>query len=153
VLFSDRFIVAMADVDAAGIIYFGSPVRWAERMYTTWVRALGHPTRMMFSEGIATPAVNLGVNYRSHINLDDECRLDLTAAKIGTTSFTLRCECFVGDADTAAVEVRTTHVYARFMHPSYTEAAHTEKQPLPDWLRTSLEAGYRDDVALTAPPR
>jgi acyl-CoA thioesterase FadM len=110
----------------------------------------------MFSERIATPAVNVTVDYRSHLSLDDEIRLDLTTARIGTTSFTLRLEAFVerygGPApqarDTAAaVEVRTTHVFSRYTHPSYDHGARTIKRPLPEWLRTALEAGFRERAA------
>lgn len=157
-LHTDRVLVTMADVDAAGIIYFATPLRWAERLYTHWIHALGHPQSQMFAEGIATPAVNVNVDYRSHLSLDDEVRLELTAARIGTTSFTLRLEAFAehysgpapqpGDA-TAAVEVRTTHVFSRYTHPSYGDGIRTVKQPLPRWLRSALEAGHREQ----APPR
>lgn len=143
-LFADRLIVTMADVDAAGIIYFASPLRWAERMYSTWMREIGRPHSQLLAEGVATPAVNVNVDYRAHVAVDDELRLELTAARIGTTSFTLRCECFVGVAERAAVETRTTHVYARYTHPGYDTEARTEKRPLPPWLRTALETGYRE---------
>jgi YbgC/YbaW family acyl-CoA thioester hydrolase len=157
-LCTDRFLVTMADVDAAGIIYFASPLRWAEKLYTHWIHGLGHPHRQLFSEGIATPAVNVTVDYRSHLSLDDEIQLDLTAARIGTTSFTLRLEVFVkqyGGPVTprprdgpAAVEVRTTHVFSHYAHPSYDSDARTVKQPLPEWLRSALEAGYREEAAI-----
>jgi YbgC/YbaW family acyl-CoA thioester hydrolase len=155
-LYTDRFLVTMADVDAAGIIYFATPLRWAEKLYTHWIHGLGHPHRQMFSEGIATPAVNVIADYRSHLSLDDEIRLELTAARIGTTSFTLRLEAFVERYSgptprpreaTAAVDVRTTHVFSRYTHPSYNHGARTVKQPLPEWLRSALEIGYRGQAA------
>lgn len=34
--------VAMADVDAAGVIYYGSPPRWAEMLLGDWLDGLGH---------------------------------------------------------------------------------------------------------------
>jgi YbgC/YbaW family acyl-CoA thioester hydrolase len=155
-LYADRFLVTMADVDAAGIIYFATPLRWAEKLYTHWIHGLGHPHRQLFSEGIATPAVNVTADYRSHLSLDDEIRLELTAARIGTTSFTLRLEAFVEEYGgptprlrdaPAAVDVRTTHVFSRYTHPSYDHDARTVKQPLPEWLRSALEAGYREQPA------
>ena len=42
-LYRDRILVTMADVDAAGIIYFASPLRWAEKLFTTWAHEMGHP--------------------------------------------------------------------------------------------------------------
>jgi YbgC/YbaW family acyl-CoA thioester hydrolase len=155
-LYTDRFPVTMADVDAAGIIYFATPLRWAEKLYSLWLHGLGHPHRQMFAEGIATPAVNVTADYRSHLSLDDEIRLELTTARIGTTSFTLRLEAFVerygGPATRprgamAAVGVRTTHVFSRYTHPSYGDGARTEKQSLPQWLRSALETGYREQAA------
>jgi YbgC/YbaW family acyl-CoA thioester hydrolase len=159
-LCTDRFLVTMADVDAAGIIYFASPLRWAEKLYTCWLHGLGHTHTQMFAAGIATPAVNVTVDYRSHVSVDDELRLELTAARIGVTSFALRLQVFVerhGDAPPPsdgvltgrpeAVEVRTTHVFCRYTHPSYDHDARTVKQPLPEWLRNALEAGYRERAA------
>jgi YbgC/YbaW family acyl-CoA thioester hydrolase len=154
-LYNDRFLVTMADVDAAGIIYFASPLRWAEKLYTHWMHGLGHSHRQLFSEEIATPAVNVTVDYRSHLGLDDEIRLELTAARIGTTSFTLRLEAFVEQYGgptpqscdgAAAVQVRTTHVFSHYVHPSYDHDARTIKQPLPEWLRSALEADYREQA-------
>jgi YbgC/YbaW family acyl-CoA thioester hydrolase len=152
-LYTDRVLVTMADVDAAGIIYFASPLRWAEKLYAHWTHSLGHSHRQMFSEGVATPAVNVTVDYRSHLSLDDEVRLELAAARIGVTSFTLRLQAFIErqadsaprsrdvlTAAAAAVEVRTTHVFSRYVHPSYDHDARTVKQPLPDWLRSGLQA-------------
>jgi YbgC/YbaW family acyl-CoA thioester hydrolase len=148
-LYSDRFLVTMADVDAAGIIYYASPLRWAEKLFTHWIHDLGHPHRQMFSEGIATPAVHVSVDYRDHLSLDDMVSLQLTAAHLGTSSFTLRLEAFLDRPDispvkgAAAVEVRTTHVYTQYRHPSYGQNAQTVTQPMPSWLRTALEVGYR----------
>lgn len=141
-LYRDRSIVAMSDVDAAGIIYYATPLRWAEKLFTTWIHSTGHSHRRMFGEGIATPAVHVTVDYRSHIALDDEVALELTASRIGTTAFTLCCEAFVGGS-AAAVEVQTTHVYTRYVHPSYAAAPRTQKEPIPAWLREELSRGLR----------
>ncbi|HEY3751398.1 MAG TPA: thioesterase family protein [Pseudonocardiaceae bacterium] len=149
---TEEFQVTMADVDAAGIIYFASPLRWAERMSTGWLRQIGRPLLSLFGDGITIPAVAVHVNYRSHVSLDDTCRLTLSAASTGTTSFTFRCETFVGDAETAAVECLTTHVYTQFGHPAYADARTTSKQPLPGWLREPLELDLRhQDDATSAP--
>lgn len=140
---TDRTIVSMSEVDAAGIIYYATPLRWAEKLLTQWLHGLGRSHRQMFSEGIALPAVNVNVDYRSHLSLDDDIRLELTAAGVRTTAFTLRCEAFLDRSPEAAVEVRTTHVYTRYHHPSYATDARTVKQPMPEWLREALAAGLR----------
>jgi YbgC/YbaW family acyl-CoA thioester hydrolase len=139
VLYTELTMVTMADVDAAGIIYFASPLRWAERISTAWLRRIGHPLHSLFRSGVTIPAVAVHVNYRAHLCLDDECRLVLSAAAAGTTSFTFRCEAFAGDAEQAAVECLTTHVYSTYDHPANGGCGAT-KQSLPGWLRTPLEA-------------
>ncbi|HVW45285.1 MAG TPA: hotdog domain-containing protein [Amycolatopsis sp.] len=142
-LFACTIRITMADVDAAGIIFYGSPLRWAENLFSSWLGDIGHPLRTMFAERIATPAVAVHVTYRSHVTLDDECRLTLSTARIGTTSFTLRCEVRVADAAAVAVETLATHVYTEYTHPSSPNPAKTRARPLPGWLRTALEKGLR----------
>ncbi|HEX3591116.1 MAG TPA: thioesterase family protein [Pseudonocardiaceae bacterium] len=136
---SEHALVTMADVDAAGIIYFATPLRWAERMSTGWLNEIGHSLTSMFAAGVTIPAVAVQVEYRSQLTLDDQVRLELSAEAVGTTSFTLRCEGFVGDAATAAVCSRTTHVYTRFTNPALGGEG-AAKEPVPDWLRTALTA-------------
>jgi YbgC/YbaW family acyl-CoA thioester hydrolase len=134
----------MADVDAAGIIYFASALRWAERLSTGWMRELGYPHSRLFNEGIATPAVRVNADYRSHIKLDDQIRLDLSASHIGRSSFTFRCEAFILGEDSAAVETQVTHVFVRYAHPSQNaEGARSQPETMPDWLRDGLTRGYR----------
>ncbi|HWV26707.1 MAG TPA: thioesterase family protein [Aeromicrobium sp.] len=136
----------MADVDAAGIIYYASALRWAERLSTNWMRSIGYPYSRLFAESIATPAVSVKVDYHSHINLDDSIRLDLSVAHIGTSSFTFRTEIFVGQDEAPAVAARVTHVFARYEHPSQNpdkDGAHSKATPIPERLRSALEAGYR----------
>lgn len=136
---SEHALVTMADVDAAGIIYFVTPLRWAERMSTGWLHEIGHSLTSMFAAGVTIPAVAVQVEYRSQLTLDDRVRLELSVEAVGTTSFTLRCEGFVGDAATAAVRSRTTHVYTRFTNPALGGGG-AAKEPVPDWLRTALTA-------------
>ena len=138
-LHTERALVTMADVDAAGIIYFATPLRWAERMSTGWLQAIGHSLSSLFASGVTIPAVAVHVDYRSHLKLDDPVRLELSTDAVGTTSFTLCCEAFLGDSGTAAVQSRTTHVYTRFTNPAMGGAGATKEQ-VPDWLRTPLTA-------------
>ena len=49
--------VTMADVDAAGIIYYASPLRWAEVLLGDWLEQSGHSIAAMLGAGEATPVV------------------------------------------------------------------------------------------------
>ncbi len=129
----------MADCDAAGIIYYASPLRWAERLFGEWLAAAGHPISSMLTAGVATPAVDVQVSYRSPLGLDDQVELEFRAERIGRTTFTTRCDALREGDHSLAVEVHSTFVYARFAAPgpAGTEAT-IEPTTLPDWLVQAL---------------
>lgn len=132
--------VRMADVDAAGVIYYGSPLRWAEMLLGDWMAQIGHPISAMLSAGEATPAVGVRVRYAAPLCMDDQCRLSLSALRAGRASFTVRCRvCGPRGAD-SAVEVDTTHAYVRYGGLGPARGGTFEPQPLPAWLRAPLEA-------------
>jgi acyl-CoA thioester hydrolase len=54
----ERFRVAMSDTDAAQVIYFGAPTRWTERLVTTWLADVKHPTSELLAAGFGMPAVS-----------------------------------------------------------------------------------------------
>jgi|SRR5579875_916265 len=131
--------VTMADVDAARVIYYGSPLRWAEILLGDWLAQLGHSISAMLGENQAIPAVGVKVRYRSPLSLDDHCRLGLSALRVGRTSFTIRCAVRGPRGDGAAVEVDTTHAYVRHDGHVPGRGVIFERQPLPTWLRKPLE--------------
>lgn len=131
----------MADVDAAGIIYYASPLRWAEALLGDWLEQSGHPIKAMLAAQQATPVVGVQVRYRSPLGLDDHCRLRMSTQRIGTTSFTTRCDVWGPRTDRAAVEIEVTHAFTAYSRPQPGGGAVIEKQELPPWLRKALEAG------------
>ena len=54
--------VTMADVDAAGIIYYASPLRWAEVLLGDWLEQTGHSIATMLGGNEAIPVV--GPSFR-----------------------------------------------------------------------------------------
>ena len=144
-LINGQWRVTMADVDGAGIIYYASPLRWAEVLLGDWLEQLGHPISSMFAAGEATPVVGVKVRYRSMLSLDDHCRLELWTERIGATSFTLRCEVRAPRGEQVAVEVLTTHAYVIYAPPSAGARASATKRALPPWLKKGLEIGVGPD--------
>lgn len=138
-----RHRVAMADVDAAGIIYYASPLRWAEVLFGNWLESVGHPISSMLAAGVATPVVSARVGYRSLLGLDDHCRLELRTERVGVTSFRTRCEVWGPREPKPAVEVLVTYVYVAYVRQGANGATgpQARKQPLPRWLQDALEAG------------
>ena len=134
--------VTMADVDAAGIIYYASPLRWAEVLLGDWLEQTGHSIAAMLGRGEATPVAGVEVRYRAPLGLDDHLRLRLSAQRVGTTSFTTRCDVWGprGEED-PAVEVAVTHAFVGYAPPRAGQSAVVTKQALPPWLRNALAAG------------
>lgn len=144
-LIDGRWRVTMADVDAAGIIYYATPLRWAEVLLGDWLEELGHPISSMLASQVATPCVGVKVHYRSLLSLDDHCRLQLSTERIGTTSFTVRCDVRGPRHEQVAVETVATHAYVTYSHPTSANGLSAKKQPLPPWLRKGLQVGLRPE--------
>jgi YbgC/YbaW family acyl-CoA thioester hydrolase len=142
VLIERSWRVTMADVDAAGIIYYASPLRWAEVLLGDWLEQTGHSIAAMLGRGEATPVVGVEVRYRAPLGLDDHLRLRLSAQRVGTASFTTRCDVWGprGEED-PAVEVAVTHAFVGYAPPRAGQSAVVTKQALPPWLRNALAAG------------
>lgn len=137
--------VTMADVDAAGIIYYASPLRWAEVLLGDWLAQSGHSISAMLGGNEAIPVVGVQVRYRAPLSLDDHLRLRLSAQRIGTTSFTTRCDVWGPRGEHPAVEVAVTHAFGGYAPPRAGQGAVVTKQALPPWLREALAAGRDSD--------
>jgi YbgC/YbaW family acyl-CoA thioester hydrolase len=126
--------VDMGDVDAARIIYYVSPLRWHEALFTEWLRMVDHPLSDILASGAATPCVEATIKYMAPLLLDDELSLTLHVDHIGQSSFVLRSRIDKPSRGNC-VEVRAAYAWAEFGDKGPTGA-----KPLPDWLRGSLEA-------------
>jgi acyl-CoA thioester hydrolase len=131
-LLRHRFRVAMGDTDAAQVIYFAAPTRWAERMASEWLAEAGFATSRQLAAGYGMPAVHVELTYHGPLRLDDEIDATLWLDKLSTRSFTLRSEFRLADAQEPAVQMRMTQVYAR------TSGAAPEACPMPDTLVSHL---------------
>ncbi len=71
-----------ADTDASGRIYFAAIFRWVEAVETGLFRALGTD---IFTTG-QLPRVHVEADYRLPLRFDDQVELEMTVAKLGTSS-------------------------------------------------------------------
>jgi acyl-CoA thioester hydrolase len=127
----------MADVDAAGLIYFAAPLPWAERLFNDWMADLGYGTSRLFASDLAYPVVDTHVEYRTALRLDDMMRLELTVSRMGTSSFTVRTRA-IRESDAAlCVQVELVHVFVTGLS--------SEPRParLPGWLTSCLRGERR----------
>lgn len=106
------FRVVMADTDAARVIYFGAPIRWAERLITTWLADVGCPTSGALHDGYGLPAVHCELDYAAALRLDDRVLASLWVDRYTQRSVTFRSD-FTRQGDvTPSVVVRVTQVQA-----------------------------------------
>ncbi|CAM5692469.1 acyl-CoA thioesterase [Streptomyces canus] len=131
-----RLRVTMGDTDAAQVVYFAAPARWAESMMSEWMAIAGFATSRLLAAGFGTPAVHAEFTYRSCLRLDDELDGCLRLDRLSQRSFTLRSDFALVGVSEPAVQIRLTQVYAR------TSGAALEVLLLPDELVRRLE-GHR----------
>lgn len=127
-----RFRVAVGDTDAAQVIYFAAPTRWAERLSSEWLAEAGFPTSKMLAAGFGLPAVRCELTYHSPLRLDDELDATLWLDRLSTRSLTFRSDFALVGAPEPAVQMRLTQVYVR------TSGAALESLPLPEGLVARL---------------
>ncbi|MEA2615701.1 MAG: acyl-CoA thioester hydrolase [Chloroflexota bacterium] len=139
---AERFRVAMADTDAAGIIYYAAPLGWAEGLSMELLRHCGLPISGMLHRGHGTPVVRVEVDYQYPLRLDDVVDGTLHVRALGLRSLTLESRFCLFPNSEPAVTVTTTMVYASGLNDGRVHA-----EPLPPLLAARLRAGMeRADV-------
>jgi YbgC/YbaW family acyl-CoA thioester hydrolase len=82
--------VRWSDVDYAGIIFYGSYVRFFEIAETELFRAAGVPYSEVFDRfGIWLPRVHLSCDFKYPARLDDRLRVAVYFTRFGTSSITI----------------------------------------------------------------
>lgn len=91
--FSIEERVRWGDVDAAGIIFYGSYIRFFEFAETELFRAVGLPYGKVFEKlQIWLPRVHLECDFHRAAKMDDLLEVSVYAGKIGRTSLRLNFE-------------------------------------------------------------
>lgn len=155
-LATQSYRVQMADVDAASVIYYASPLRWNEMLFTGWLASIGHRLRDLLDAGVGCPCVESAARYLRPIHLDDELELQLRGEGAGRSSARMRLTVTDAGGELAA-EVTTRNVWVELARHGAMRSA-----PLPEWFRASFEplAGVvrvagatTPTTAVPAPPR
>lgn len=96
--------VRWSDVDYAGIIFYGSYVRFFEIAETELFRAAGVPYSEVFDRfGIWLPRVHLSCDFKYPARLDDCLRVAVYFTRFGTSSIAINFDVLhVGAAQLAA---------------------------------------------------
>jgi acyl-CoA thioester hydrolase len=135
--------VRWGDVDAAGIIFYGSYIRFFEIAETELFRAAGLPYGKVFDElNIWLPRVHLECDFHHATKLDDLLEVSTYVGKIGTTSLRLNFEVRRKDqnGELEADLMATAHFVL-----VCTRRDTLQPVPVPEGLRRALEP-YTDRV-------
>src|SRR5690242_17656821 len=142
--FSIEERVRWGDVDAAGIIFYGSYIRFFEIGETELFRAVGLPYGKVFDElDIWLPRVHLECDFHRAAQLDDLLEVSVYVGKIGRTSLRLNFEV---RRKTEAGEIeKDLMATAHFVLVS-TKRVDLKPIPVPDELRRALEP-HRHEIS------
>ncbi len=128
--------VRWGDVDAAGIIFYGSYIRFFEIAETELFRAVGLPYGKVFDElNIWLPRVHLECDFHRAAQMDDLLEVSVYAGEIGRTSLRLNFE--VRRKNEAGEIEEKLMATAHFILVS-TDRDSLKPVPVPEHLRNAL---------------
>lgn len=129
--------VRWGDVDAAGIIFYGSYIRFFEIGETELFRAVGLPYGKVFEElNIWLPRVHLECDFHRAAQMDDLLQVSVHVGNIGRTSLRLNFEVRRKTEDgTLEKDLMAT---AHFVLVS-TDREDLKPLPVPETLRAALD--------------
>jgi acyl-CoA thioester hydrolase len=129
--------VRWGDVDAAGIIFYGSYIRFFEIGETELFRAVGLPYGKVFDElNVWLPRVHLECDFHRAAQMDDLLQVSVYAGRIGRTSLRLNFE--VRKKNEAGEIEEELMATAHFVLVS-TDRENLKPLPVPQVLRRALE--------------
>ena len=138
--YRSREFVRWSDVDKAGIICYGSYVRFFEIAETELFRSVGYPYSTMFDDlDIWLPRKLLHFEFHHPALLDDLLEVESWIGRVGRTSLQLNFATFKLDGDVRIVTA-TGHVVM-----VATDRQNMRPVPLPQPLLTAVSQFVSDD--------
>ena len=131
--FEVRERVRWADVDMAGIIYFGAYMRFVEIAESEYFRSLGFTYERFRELGILLPRVHLDIDFFKPALLDDVLRLQTRLVWVGVHSVRLKID-VLRDAGAEPVKLAAVTLVVSCVDGSHVST------PLPDPLARALRA-------------
>ena len=129
--------VRWGDVDAAGIIFYGSYIRFFEIAETELFRAVGLPYGKVFEElNIWLPRVHLECDFHRAAQMDDLLEVSVYVARIGKSSLRLNFEV---RKKTEAGEIEEKLMATAHFVLVSTDRENLKPIPVPGELRRALE--------------
>jgi YbgC/YbaW family acyl-CoA thioester hydrolase len=79
--------ISLADTDAAGVLFFGRLLEFAQRAFEHHCAGCGFPITRFLSEGVLAPVVHVEADYRAPLRLGDAIAIETGVEAVGDTSF------------------------------------------------------------------
>jgi len=134
-MYTYRTYVRMHDTDAAGVIFFANQLQVAHLAFEAFLDSVGLGLGAMIAEkDYRMPIVHAETDFKAPIYLGDELTIQLTAKRIGNSSFTLDYRVLNQDG----LDVGS----ARTIHCAVDRDS-WKKRPIPDEIRNALEENLK----------
>lgn len=142
-LFAIDEYVRWSDTDPAGIIYFGSYLRFCEIAESELFRSLGITyASALEAYGVVFPRAQLHLDFHHPVRLDDQLRVAVYLTRLGGASLTLQFD--IAHSATARLAA-TGHMVLVCTTPGTIRP-----RPIPEALREPLTSHLRDPAAARA---
>ncbi len=128
--FDYRFTVALHDIDAAGVIFFGHLFRHAHNTFEAFMAYVGFDLPAILEQGrYGLPVVHSEADFFKPIRYGDKLRVIAEVAELGHASFAMAYG-FHNESGNPVARVRTVHVVV--------DRSQGKSMPIPEELRTAL---------------
>lgn len=131
--FDHRFTVALHDIDAAGVIFFGHLFRHAHDAFEVFMGHIGFDLPAILEQGqYGLPVVHSEADFFKPIRYGEKLRVTAEVAELGHSSFAMVYG-FHNESGDPVARVRTVHVVV--------DRTQGKSMTIPEELRAAL-AGY-----------
>ncbi|MFM1892805.1 MAG: hypothetical protein RLZ44_1882 [Pseudomonadota bacterium] len=128
--YQHEFVVALHDIDAAGVMFFAHLFRHAHDAYEAFMAELGLPlSEVIRQRRWLLPLVHAEADYRAPLRHGERIEVRLAVEDLGTSAFTLGYR-FQDAAGNVRATAKTVHVHLA--------ADGKGSAPLPQELRDAL---------------
>ncbi|HUG85622.1 MAG TPA: thioesterase family protein [Euzebya sp.] len=128
-LFTHPIDVRYMEVDQQGVVFNSWYLVYFDDAMTAFLAARGLPYESMIARGYDVQLVHNETTWSSGVRWRDDLRIDVSPARLGTTSFTLDFTARVGEE----TRVTASTVYV------VIATVDSGKRPIPQFLREVLE--------------
>lgn len=109
-MFTHQTTIRLHHTDAAGLLFFAEQFKLAHDAYESFMESIGYPfAPLLRTSQYLLPIVHAEADFGAALNTGDKIAIQVTAERIGDTSFTLDYKLFRNGSEPVG-SVKTVHV-------------------------------------------